>query len=371
MQKNKHLEPLPATISTAGKHGQTLSMVKPKVFIDGYLLNWGDKLFYPPVRKFKKLAVKPLSWATIRLPNKSGEIRAQIARTTQRSPEVMVKITSQKNAGKGMATIRHHLDYISRNGKVLLEDYEGRLLNGRADVNDIKKDWAADIPEISHRREAINVMFSMKKGTPPEEVKEAVRGYLQEEFGGQHEYLFALHTDTDNPHVHVVIKMSPIHKKDKRLNPRKNDLQRWREGFAENLRKLGIDANATPRKTRGVVKQPLRQYQLHQLARNTEATQRTMPLKPAMFQPSKLQLAKAKKRLSNHAQQIQAWASIASALASSQAESDRVLAKDVIAFMADQPIRHISKPNLNKNAQRALDPDKSVEGELLPLPRAK
>ena len=268
-------------------------------------------------------------------------------------------------------TIRNHLDYISRNGKVQLEDHEGRLLHGRADVNDIKKDWAADIPEISHRRETINVMFSMRKGTPSYEVKEAVREYLKEEFGGKHEYLFALHTDTDNPHVHVVIKMSPVRKKDKRLNPRKNDLQRWREGFAENLRKLGVDANATPRKTRGVVKQPLQQYQLHQLARNTEATQVATPLKSSMLQPSKLQIGEAKKRLSNHAQQTQAWANIASALASSQTKSDRVLAKDVIAFMAEQPIRHINKPNLNKNAQRALKADKSVEGDILPLPRAK
>ena len=369
MQKSKHSERLLVTISIAGKHDQTLSMAKPKVFIDGYLLNWSNKLFYPPVRQVKQLAVKPLPWTAIRLPNKSGEIRAQIARTTQQSPEVMVKITSQKNAGKGMVTIRKHLDYISRNGKVLLEDHEGRLLHGRADVGDIKKDWAADIPEISHRRETINVMFSMKKGTQPEQVKEAVRAYLTEEFGGKHEYLFALHTDTDNPHVHVVIKMSPIRKKDKRLNPRKNDLQRWREGFAENLRKLGIHTNATPRKTRGVVKQPLRQYQLHQLARNTEATQHTMLLKPSMLQPSKL--AKAKKRLSNHAQQIQAWANIASALASSQAKSDRALAKDVIAFMADQPIRHINKPNLNKNVQPTPKTDKNTDGDILSLPRAK
>ncbi|MGB7815566.1 MAG: relaxase/mobilization nuclease domain-containing protein [Methylotenera sp.] len=341
-------------------------MSKPKVFIDGFLLNWGDKLFYPPIRKHQQRVVKSLSWTAMNLPNKSSQIRVQIARTTQRSPEVMVKITSKKNAGKGMITIRHHLDYISRNGKIQLEDHEGRLLNGRADVNDIKHDWAAEIPEISHRRETINVMFSMKKGTPSEGVKEAVRAYLTEEFGGKHEYLFALHTDADNPHVHVVINMSPIRKKDKRLNPRKNDLQRWREGFAENLRKLGIDANATPRKTRGVVKQPKQQYQLHQLARSATATQHTAPLKPPV-----LKLGKAKKLLSNHAQQTQAWANIASALASSQTKSDRVLAKDVIAFMAEQPIRHINKPNLNKNAQRALKADKSVEGDILPLPRVK
>ena len=86
----------------------------------------------------------------------------------------------------------------------------------------------------------------MAKGTPAAEVKEAVSDYLKQEFGGKHEYVFALHTDTDNPHVHVCIKMTPIKKRSKRLNPRKNDLQRWREGFAQNLRRYGIAANATP-----------------------------------------------------------------------------------------------------------------------------
>ena len=342
-------------------------MVRPKVFVDEYLLNWGDKLFYPPVRKIKKLAVRPLSWTKVLLPNKSSEIRAQIARTTKKSPEVMVKITSNKNAGKGMTAIRNHLDYISRNSKVTLEDHEGRTLTSRADLKDLKEDWSHDTPEVSQRREAINVMFSMKKGTPTDEVKEAVREYLTEEFGGKHEYVFALHTDTDNPHVHAIIKIAPIRKKDKRLNPRKKDLQRWREGFAENLRKLGIDANATPRKTRGVVQQPLHQYQIHKLARDAGASQNAMP-----FKSRSLPLSEGKKLLAtNQSQETQAWANIASVLASSQARSDRVMAKDIIAFMSSQPIRHINEANISKNAQRAPKNHEKLIGDMPALPRTK
>ncbi|PPD55400.1 MAG: hypothetical protein CTY12_01085 [Methylotenera sp.] len=314
-------------------------MAKPKVFIDEYLLNWADKLFYPPVRKIKKIAVRPLPWATILLPNKPGEIRAQIARTTRKSSEVMVKITSQKRTGKGMVAIRNHLDYISRHGKVQLEDHEGRTLTSRADLKDLTADWSHDTPEVSQRREAINIMFSMKKGTPSKEVKEAVREYLTEAFGGKHEYLFALHTDTEHPHVHVMVKVAPIRKKDKRLNPRKQDLQRWREGFAENLRKLGIDANATPRKTRGVIQQPLHQYQIHQLAREARVSRHVMPLKPPT-----LALSEDHSLLS---QETQAWAHIARALASSPARSDRTLAKEVIAFMSSQPIRLKDALNFN------------------------
>ena len=118
------------------------------------------------------------------------------------------------------------------------------------------------IPEVSHRREAFNIILSMPTGTPPDAVREAARDFLKEEFGGKHRYCFTLHTDTDKPHVHVCVLAAPITKA-KRLNPRKADLQRWREGFAEQLRNLGIDANATPRRTRGATQNSLRQSGHH------------------------------------------------------------------------------------------------------------
>ena len=44
--------------------------------------------------------------------------------------------------------------------------------------------------------------------------------------------------------------MSPI-KGNKRLNPWKDDLQRYRETFAEQLQTQGLDCNATPRAAQG------------------------------------------------------------------------------------------------------------------------
>lgn len=52
-------------------------------------------------------------------------LRAQIARTVQLVPEVMVKITNRKGVRNGMGAIRAHLDYISRNGQVELEAGNG------------------------------------------------------------------------------------------------------------------------------------------------------------------------------------------------------------------------------------------------------
>jgi hypothetical protein len=50
--------------------------------------------------------------------------------------------------------------------------------------------------------------------------------------------------------VHLSVRAESKH--GKRLNPRKADLHRWRETFAEKLRGWGIDAEATRQASRGV-----------------------------------------------------------------------------------------------------------------------
>jgi hypothetical protein len=71
-------------------------------------------------------------------------------------------------------------------------------------------------------------------------------------FSANHEYVFALHTDEPHPHVHLTVKLRGFD--GKRLNPRKADLQDWREAFAREMRDQGIEAEASPRSVRGVVR---------------------------------------------------------------------------------------------------------------------
>ena len=79
----------------------------------------------------------------------------------------------------------------------------------------------------------------MPAGTPPDKVLEAAKKFAREEFAHQHQhrYAMALHVEQkDNrpvhPHVHLVVKAEHEYG-GPRLNPRKADLQRWRERFAE------------------------------------------------------------------------------------------------------------------------------------------
>lgn len=202
-----------------------------------------DKAFYSPV-KHKS--------------NKTQKLRLKAARVARGATEVMVKITG---FSKGTAHAKANLDYITRHGKIEMENDRGEILTGKQEVNAFFKDWSRDFSDDKrhkNQRDTMHMVLSMPEYTDPLAVKDAARDFAKRTFGKNHEYVFAMHTfETDpdpnpsrHPHVHLTVKCLGFN--GKRLNPRKADLQRWREGFAERLREQGVDAEATPRVSRGV-----------------------------------------------------------------------------------------------------------------------
>ena len=87
------------------------------------------------------------------------------------------------------------------------------------------------------------MLLSMPPGTDRQAVRKAARAFAADEFGDGRRYVFAAHDDEAQPHVHLSIQVRGPG--GKRLNPRKQDLQRWRERFAAQLREQGVEANAT------------------------------------------------------------------------------------------------------------------------------
>jgi len=166
----------------------------------------------------------------------------------RRAPQVMVKVTG---GGGGMGAIRAHFRYISKNGQLDIEDDRGVVERGKDAVRDIERQWQFGGPYIGeegHRREAFNIMLSMPRGTDPLVVQRAAREFAKIEFA-DHRYVMVLHDHQANPHVHLSVKAESKH--GDRLNPRKADLHRWRETFAEQLREWGVDAEATRQISRG------------------------------------------------------------------------------------------------------------------------
>ncbi|RAV24172.1 hypothetical protein DQE84_17035, partial [Staphylococcus warneri] len=67
-----------------------------------------------------------------------------------------------------------------------------------------------------------SVMLSMPAGTDATVVRDAARAFAQEVFAERFDYVFALHTDAEHPHVHIAIRS--LGDGGVRLNPRKADL---------------------------------------------------------------------------------------------------------------------------------------------------
>jgi len=283
---------------------------------DAALVEWGDRLFYPGNRIVKAHTPR-LGWRTSR----ATFIRHRIEAAVRRAPQVMVKVTG---GGRGMKAIAAHFRYVTKNGRLEIEDDRGAVERGKEALHDIERQWqlgGAYIPDIGQRREAFNIMLSMPRGTDPQSVLFAAREFAKGEFA-DHRYVMVLHDHQANPHVHLTVKAESKH--GKRLNPRKADLRRWREVFAEQLRERGIDAEATRQMIRG----PCRNRdELWQVKAREDGRLRVHRRETTAGNPVQPGREAA----------LDAWKKIASLFANSERQEDRVLASEIVAFVRNTP----------------------------------
>jgi hypothetical protein len=187
----------------------------------------------------------------------------------------------------------------------------------------------------------------MPEGTSPLGVKRAVSDFAAKEFGGEldgHRYVMALHTyDTDpdpkpvkHPHVHLVVKAES--RLGIRLNPRKADLQRWRDGFAKALNENGIEATSTPRQARLQFKYTTKKVVTEKLSRG-EALSRAGVSANTRASPTTLErLAKAK--VTEQAVALN-YMNLIKALRASEIATDNDLAHQLFEYV--KSIRNLNK----------------------------
>ena len=291
--------------------------------IDGILITWGDRLFYPGNRVVKTKPQPRLNGDATRL--RAAAIRKRIEATVvRRAPQVMVKVTG---GGRGMRAIAAHFRYISKNGRLEIEDQRGETMRGKDSLRDLADEWRLggslipDDAEPGHRREAYNIMLSMPRGTDPLTVQRAAREVAQVELV-DHKYVMVLHDHQANPHVHISVRAESRH--GKRLNPRKADLHRWRETFAEKLRGDGVEAEATRQATRG-------------RSRNYDPLWRVKAREDGRLRTARAGTKSGGRAIATRAEAVEAWRQLGQALAMSGDAADRTLAKSIAAFVRDMP----------------------------------
>jgi hypothetical protein len=172
------------------------------------------------------------------------------------------------------------MTYITRNGKIEAENERGEKVEGLAEVKQQFREWGFSTAKASTRKRAqtVNFVLSMPAGTDPQAVLAAARGFAKERFASNHQYLMALHTpETDpdpkappHPHVHLSVKAQGFDLT--WLKRTKADLQEWREVFAQKLRDQGVEAEATPRRSRGVIRKANKQA-MHHLAKTPKRSE--------------------------------------------------------------------------------------------------
>lgn len=162
----------------------------PGPTVDGVLVQWGERLFYPANRTVKSAPTPRLDTMTRR---RAAVIRRRIVATvTRRAPQVMVKVTS---GGPGVAAVAVHFRYISKNGRLAIEDDRGVVREGKEVLRDLAEQWRYDgslIDDVGHRREAFDIMLSTPRGTDPKIVQKPAREFAQAELP-DHRYVMVLH----------------------------------------------------------------------------------------------------------------------------------------------------------------------------------
>jgi hypothetical protein len=303
--------------------------------VDAALVEWGERLFYPGNRIVRS--------NTPRLPalpvhHRAAALRARLEATVlRRAPQVMVKVTG---GGRGMAAIAAHFRYIAKAGRLAFEDDRGVTREGKEALNDLVEQWrygGSEIEMTSARREAFNIILSMPRGTDPLTVQRAAREFAKAELA-DHRYVMVLHDHQANPHVHLSVRAESNH--GDRLNPRKADLQRWRETFAERLRGWGIDAEASRQATRGERHnyEPLWRVKARQEGRlrTRSASEKSSP---AATRTRETALA--------------VWVKLAQALGKSPEAKDRKLAGAIARYVYQMPaaIEHMRKRQNEKQRE--------------------
>lgn len=271
-------------------------------------------------------------------------VKAKMHRVTERATEAMVKITGKV---RDKAHLLAHFNYISRNSKIELENERGEIISTKERLREEHQDWSNEFGKPrANERHTVNIVLSMPTGTDAQAVRRAARDFAKEKFGETNQYVMALqHPGNDpkskQPHVHLTVKTRGYD--GTRLDPKKADLQDWRETFAEKMREQGYNVEATPRRSRGVVEKGER-FKVRAIHDDEKRPNRgrvrasklqeaadDLAGKPVSQNPYRKQIVETQNEIR------QGWLAGAAELEKSGDAEDRALAAKVRQFVASMP----------------------------------
>lgn len=279
----------------------------------------------------KMVAVKPPSDYSGK--GSKADVSARLKAVAKGGRQVMVKITPGKN--HTLKAVRKHLEYIGQDGEGIVYDQDGREYVGKAVLDDLAWAWehvGPKMPDQTDTRLAFNIVFSMPEGTDERAVFAAVNAMAKAEFAG-HQWAMGQHFDQPHVHCHVSVKAEGMN--GLRLNPRKEDLQRWRERFAHELRERGVEAEATRRASR------MHQQRLNKPWAVTRLEERGQATNPV---PMEAKATRVQRWKDTEKRTASSYDLIIEALQRSSDAADRILAKELAGSPVGERARKVNGP---------------------------
>ncbi|MCF6298938.1 MAG: relaxase/mobilization nuclease domain-containing protein [Thiomicrorhabdus sp.] len=179
------------------------------------------------------------------------KLAAGVARDIAKHPQAVVKVSSWVSSKSQM---RSRAEYYSRDGDLDFKNSEGETIP-KKDIEVIINHWgyldrihAKKNPKKS--RIAAMITLSSEKGTTVADLNLAVQRMADKKTFSNHEFIYVVHTDTDNPHAHIMLRA--IGKDNSRLRLNKPELRVLREEWSESLREAGMKSTSSSRHSRGV-----------------------------------------------------------------------------------------------------------------------
>lgn len=198
-----------------------------------------------------------------------------------RAPQAVVKVIAHLS-GRG---VKGSLDYITRDEdnrsrkdigpshdvlgefkkdgmNLTFERADGTTGQGAGAVNEIYEEWSKSFKErkgVRKERHASHLVLSA--GIPitslPEKEKIKIAGKVlaaaretaREQLAG-YDYVMALHTDADHPHVHIIVNNYPLEKSRGKLRLNQPELFDMRMAFADGMTRFGLTHHATLQRDR-------------------------------------------------------------------------------------------------------------------------
>ena len=185
------------------------------------------------------------------------------------APQAMVKIV-RKGGACSRSDLVSQLSYLSREGDLVLEEHDpadgGFPVDGREDIRSVADAWAGrwdtaawyDGRSARAGAKTYHVVVSFPSGTKAGIARGAADLFAERflnsgEFGDAWRHVRAWHTDTEHPHMHLVIDRRGMSGSMMQIHPAKDiNPQRLRALQVETAAEYGILLNDTPRVSRGL-----------------------------------------------------------------------------------------------------------------------